>query len=420
MAQSNEPLTKPITDSNDLQIWDIDDSNFESAFLDDKSKEESDPLLGQLDLNEESDSKKEDTSEDKAEINMDIDTEESSDKKEETEVEFNPESIEPSAETEEKSEEEEKEDPVGIEKEKAEESEESEENEFSVFAKLLAEKELLDLNEEEFEPTEEGLIDAFASTIESRVKEEIELFQKSLPGEGKELLNHLMRGGKVSDFTEVYSAPDMTNIEIKGDSNINNQRAVLKEFLRLRGDNQEDIEETIQDYEDLGKLERQAERAQERLASYYEHQKEQLAQRQQQENVQREQKRREVLETIESTVSSSEEIKGFPMTRKAKKDLLSYMTETSVKIDGPNGPQYVTKFQADEMEAGKDVNDFILRAYLRMTDFNLDKVKKKTTSDFSSKLKTQLQNSKSRTDTKAKFGGNKKTGAATKSDAWTL
>ena len=294
MAQSNEPLTKPITDSNDLQIWDIDDSNFESAFLDDKSKEESDPLLGQLDLNEESDSKKEDTSEDKAEINMDIDTEESSDKKEETEVEFNPESIEPSAETEEKSEEEEKEDPVGIEKEKAEESEESEENEFSVFAKLLAEKELLDLNEEEFEPTEEGLIDAFASTIESRVKEEIELFQKSLPGEGKELLNHLMRGGKVSDFTEVYSAPDMTNIEIKGDSNINNQRAVLKEFLRLRGDNQEDIEETIQDYEDLGKLERQAERAQERLASYYEHQKEQLAQRQQQENVQREQKRREV------------------------------------------------------------------------------------------------------------------------------
>ena len=125
MAQSNEPLTKPITDSNDLQIWDIDDSNFESAFLDDKSKEESDPLLGQLDLNEESDSKKEDTSEDKAEINMDIDTEESSDKKEETEVEFNPESIEPSAETEEKSEEEEKEDPVGIVKEKAEESEES-------------------------------------------------------------------------------------------------------------------------------------------------------------------------------------------------------------------------------------------------------------------------------------------------------
>jgi hypothetical protein len=55
-----------------------------------------------------------------------------------------------------------------------------------------------------------------------------------------------------------------------------------------------------------------------------------------------------------------------------------------------------------------------------MTDFNLDKVKTKTTSDFSSKLKTQLQNSKSRTDTKAKFGGNKKTGEAAKSDAWAL
>jgi len=420
MAQSNEPLTKPITDSNNLEIWDIDDSNFESAFLDENSKEEADPVLGQLDLDE-TPSKKEEPVLDSADFDLDSTDDEkpSKEKEEEEPVEFDPDAVESSENEPVEKTKKKEEDPVGIEKEKAEEDE-NEENEFSVFAKLLAEKELLDLNEEEFEPSEEGLIDAFASTIESRVKEEIELFQKGLPSEGKELLTHLMRGGKVSDFTEVYSAPDVTNIAIKGDSNIRNQRAVLQEFLRLRGDSQEDIEETVQDYEDLGKLERQAERAQQRLVSYYDHEKQQLAVRQERENAQKEQKRQEVLQTIENTVTTAEEIKGFPMTRKAKKDLLSYMTDTSVKIDGPNGPQYVTKFQADEMEAGKDVNDFILRAYLRMTDFNLDKVKTKTTSDFSSKLKTQLQNSKSRTDTKAKFGGNKKTGEAAKSDAWAL
>ena len=49
-----------------------------------------------------------------------------------------------------------------------------------------------------------------------------------------------------------------------------------------------------------------------------------------------------------------------------------------------------------------------------MTDFNLEGVKKKSKSDLSSKLRSQLQNSKSRTSTQAKFGGNKKPNSKSK------
>jgi hypothetical protein len=297
-------------------------------------------------------------------------------------------------------------------------TEEEEENEFSVFAKLLKDNELLDLDEEGGISTLDDLVDAFSTTVESRVKEEIELFQRNLPEEGKDLLRHIIKGGKVADFANVYSTPNVAALDIRGGKNINNQRAVLKEFLRLRGDSAEEAQETLQDYEDLGKLERQAERAQERLIHYDKSQKVQLAAKAERDAFAKEQKRAEVLKTIEDTVATADEIRGFPMSKKVKKDLMAYMTETSVKIDSPQGPQYVTRFQADELKAGQNVDDFILRAYLRMTDFDLTGVEKKNKTDYSSKLKQTLQNSKQRTDAHAKFGGGKKTGKTEASEAW--
>jgi len=404
--------SKPIT--NDLEIWDIDDSNLDSLIEEPKSLTE-EPVLDF------------DTPKGKAKQDMfdDFEEEETPKKKEtpkaeeiEEEDEELPE-FDPGEEPEEE-EEETEEEPLGDKKAAKEEEAETqeEENEFSVFAKMLNENELLDLPED-FEASEEGLMDAFAGTIENRVKEEIELFQKSLPEEGKDLLRHLMQGGSVASFTSVYAAPDVTRVNLEGHKNISNQRAVLQEFLRLRGDSPEDIQETLQDYEDLGKLEQQSKKAQQKLSAYYNAQKKQLAQKQEQAQAQRLQKRQEVLDDIQKTITNSTEIKGFPMSIKVKKDLISYMTDNRVKIDTENGPQYVTQFQADEMEAGKNVDDFILRAYLRMTDFSLDGVKKKTTTDLSSKLKDQLQRSKTKTATQAKFGSNKKTGKAS-SDAWMI
>ncbi len=415
MTQQDNLDEKPITNANAPldAMWDIDEGNLDDLITSNPNQDK-DPVLGTLEVESESDDLlglKEDS---KPGSDLDIDKKEEPAKEEKEELpELDIDNFDtPEAESDEAEEEGEG------EKEKAPKASEEEENEFSVFAKMLAEKELLDLNEEEFEATEEGLMDAFAGTIESRVKEELDLFQKGLPNEGKDLLRHLMSGGRVSDFVDAYSAPDVMSLRIDGDSNAANQKAVLKEFLKLRGDSDNEINETVQDYEDLGKLERQAAKAQERLAQYYESQKQNLAAQQERINIEREERRKEVITNIQDKVSDSAEIKGFPLSRKVKKDLLSYMTETTTKVEGQDGPQYVTQFQADEMNASQDVDDFILRAYLRMTNFSLDGVKKKSKSDLSSKLRTQLQHSKSRTGTQAKFGGNKKTSGKTESSAW--
>ena len=157
------------------------------------------------------------------------------------------------------------------------------------------------------------------------------------------------------------------------------------------------------------------------LLVFYNNQKQQLAQKQKAAKQREEQKRVDVINSIQSTITDSSEIKGFPLSRKHKKDLVSYMTNANVKTTGADGqPTYVTKFQADEMEASQDINDFILRAYLRMTSFDLTNANKKAVSGYSSKLKSALQNKKSMTDTKAKFSGSKKGGSKVNSMSWDI
>ena len=393
--QENTLSEKPISNEVNDQIWDIDEPSFDEAF---GTGNDPDPVFNVIEKK-----KTEEKVPDMKKELQDLDEEEDDIPSSEP-IAFNPDEIESS------------ENPVS--KEETSDEERSEENEFSIFAKMLAEKDLIDINEEDFDPSEEGLMSAFASTIESRVKEEIDMFQRSLPSEGKELLKHMMGGGSIADFKESYGTPDYENISIE--ENENNQKWIIAEFMRLRGDSAEEIQETIEDYADLGKLEKQAEKAKERLALYSKRQKENLAIKREEEKKAKQHQRQEVLTNISTLVEESEEIKGFPLTKKAKKDLLTYMTEPTVKIDGPQGPQYVTQYQADEMKASQNLEDFVLKAYLRMTNYSLDPVKKKSESNLSSRLREQLQHSKSKTGTQAKFGGGKKPVTSSKGSDWNL
>jgi len=407
------------TDQKELDtLWDIDEPSFEEAF--DLNKEgDNDPVLKGLDLPQ-PDTKEEPLGE--TALDLDLEEPEVIEKekrkkdwkeksKKELDEEVEPENVRTGSEGMKKeiSESNEKEGIDEIIAQDTKTPDASGENEFSVFAKMLAEKGVIDLNEEDFESSEQGLVDAVDGTIEQRIKEEIDLFQKGLPTEGKDLLRHIMNGGNITDFVNAYDTPDISSLDISGD-NFQNQRAVLKEFLRLRGDSVEEVEETLNDYEDLGKLEKQATKAKARLENYHEDQKRALADKTQRDSQAREQQRKEVLGQITETISGSETIKGFPLSRKRKKELLSYMTNANVKIDGANGAQYVSQFQADEMNASQNVEDFILKAYLRMTNYDLEGVKKQSKTDYTSKLRQTLQNKKDMTDTIAKVGGNKRPG----------
>jgi hypothetical protein len=293
------------------------------------------------------------------------------------------------------------------------EAEETDDNEFGIFAKMLSEKEILDLDED-FEPTEEGLVGAFEGTVKARVQEEIDMFQKGLPEEGKALLAHIMNGGRVSDFKQVYDEVDVSRLDMKAK---NAQVYVLSEYMKLRGDTPEEIQENLELYEANDVLGKHAMKAQQRLTDYQTKRKEDLARQQEEAVKAQEEKRKEVVDTINEKVENASDISGFPISRKDKKKLLEYMTIPTVKV----GDDYVTQFQADEMKASNEVDDFVLRAYLRMTNFDLAKVKSKTVSKYSSSLKEKLQTRKSKTDTAASFGSNKKPRRISPSgDVWNI
>ena len=240
------------------------------------------------------------------------------------------------------------------------------------------------------------------------------MFQKGLPEDGKALLAHIMNGGKVSDFKEVYNDIDVSRLDMQAK---NAQVYVLSEYMKLRGDTPEEIQENLELYENNDVLGKHASKAQQRLADYQANRKADLAKKQEEAVAQQESKRKEVVENINTTIQDSSDINGFPVSRKQKKELIEYMTIPTVKV----GDDYVTQFQADEMKASNQVDDFILRAYLRMTDFDLTKVKSKTVSRYSSDLKEKLQNRKTKTDTAGSFGSNKKPRRVSPSgDVWNI
>lgn len=392
-------------------LWDIDDAtNFENAF-DMGQPSSADPIIDfGTETKEETVSKEEVKEEVKKEEKAD--TLDLGDLDEEPIKE--PELKLPEEEKEEVSEE----DPLDFDPgQSTEESDSNEDDPLFVFANMLKEKEIIEIGEN-FEASEDGLINAVESTIDARVKEELDLFQNTLTGEGRALLKHLINGGEVGSFVNQYSQVGFDKVDIK---NSNNQKYVLSEFMKLRGDNTQEITENIELYEDNGILAKKAQVAQQKLVAFQEKQKQEFAERQRLAAEEKERTRGEVISNIQDTIANSEEIKGVPLSKKAKKELLSYMTVPTVEINDPSGGvQYVTQFQADEMQSSNNIDEFILKAYLRMTDYDLSSAKKKSVTAFSSKLRNSLQNKKNMTDTKALFGGNKKTSSKKSSVSWDL
>ena len=90
-------------------------------------------------------------------------------------------------------------------------------------------------------------------------------------------------------------------------------------------------------------------------------------------------KNQERLEELEGSINSAEEIGGFTLTKKAKKDFFNYMT----KIDPKTGK---TKLMADSENEDKQ----LLMAYLYFNDFKFDKLEKKIASKETKSLAEKL------------------------------
>lgn len=274
-----------------------------------------------------------------------------------------------------------------------------------IFAEEFAARGLIELPEDEnFELNDDTFIELFANRVKADVEEQVEAYKASFrTGEAKDLLEHLEQGGNVRDFMEAYSTPNYEDLDVEGDDNVAAQRRAVRDWLRVKGFDEDQIEEELKLYEDSDVLEKRGKQARAGLIKYQHEQREQLRVRREQEAQAREEARLKVIEDVQATLDKAEEIRGIPIPRNKKKALFDYMTKADKKITYPDGRvQHVTGFQYDEYQKGNDIEDLVARAYLRMTGFDLGGVKAKAKSETTKDIRSRLGRVKSATDSKTK------------------
>lgn len=253
---------------------------------------------------------------------------------------------------------------------------ESEDNAVSTFFGVMAEKFGWEIEEDEDIPTTpEELVEYFQQVVE----------ENSVPRYASEeveaLDNFVKNGGNLRDYFEIEGELDLDNIDIEEDEN--NQKLVVKEFLKEKGFSTKQIEKKLSKYEDAGLLEDEATDALEALKEIKEQKKQQLLQDQEKASKQAKQRQQEYFNTVVNEIKGMDNIRGIKIPEKDKKVLLEYIFKPDA-----NGQ---TAFQRDW---SKSVRNLLESAYFTMKgDILLKAAKNEGSSDAINRFKNSLNKS---------------------------
>ena len=195
-----------------------------------------------------------------------------------------------------------------------------------------------------------------------------------------QLDQYVKNGGRFEDF---YQAQQRTmsydNINIEDESN---QKAVVRDYYKLQGMNDEQINRKIERYEDADMLEDEATDAIGYLKAYEAQQAQYMAQRQEAQRQAQEQQAVQFAEDLTNGINSLTNIRGIAIPREDKKALYDYITKT----DADGLTQYQKDFQ------GNLVNNLLESAYFTMKgDALLGEAQRNGQTSAASKLRNMLR-----------------------------
>jgi len=224
--------------------------------------------------------------------------------------------------------------------------EEQEEDNLTIIAKHLAEQGILEAEiDEEFHSSDEG----FSKLVEKTVEKKFEKYKDSLTNDtAKSFLEYLENGGKPETFIQAYSGVDYTTIEtdsLEDDDNL--AKKIITDSLIMEGFSNDEIKETLKDYEEGGILDRQAKRSLTKLQKAQTTQRENLVEQQKQQKQEYVKQHQEYLNTLKKDIETREDIAGFKFkSPKEKTEFYEYIT----KVDSRTGKTGLQK----EIEADAD------------------------------------------------------------------
>ena len=269
---------------------------------------------------------------------------------------------------------------------------------------------------EDNEPDEEEIVDSFfdlfaqelgwdydeeqkPKSINSLVNYMNDLVQQSAANsfsapEVKEINDYIANGGSLQDYLEAYNN-DVSIENISLEDSVENQKRVIRDHLSKQGFSEENIENKIQRYEDVGTLEEEAQDSLELLKKDNEKEKEKLLTQQEEQRKQREQQQQKFIEDVKSNIDSMKSVKGIPLTQKQKQDLKTYLFETDA--------QGMTGYQKDY---SKSYNNLIESAFFTMQGDDIVKqIQKRANTDATKNLKNRVKKSKGKRSKSQTSGG---------------
>lgn len=195
-----------------------------------------------------------------------------------------------------------------------------------------------------------------------------------------QLDQYVKNGGRFEDFYQTQQrSMYYGNIDIEDESN---QKAVVRDYYKLQGMNDEQINRKIERYEDADMLEDEATDAVNYLKAYEAQQAQYMAQQQEAQRQAQEQQAAQFVEDLTNGINGLADIRGIAIPKEDKKALYDYITKTDA--DG------LTQYQKDFN--GNLVNNLIESAYFTMKgDALLGEARRNGQTSAASKLRNMLR-----------------------------
>lgn len=170
----------------------------------------------------------------------------------------------------------------------------------------------------------------------------------------EQLDQYVKNGGKFEDFYQTQQRTmSYDNIDIEDESN---QKQVVRDYYKLQGMSDEQINRKIERYEDADMLEDEATDAVNYLKAYEQQQAQYMAQQQEAQRQAQEQQAMQFAQDLTNGINSLTNIRGISIPKEDKKALYDYITKTDT--DG------LTAYQKEFN--GNLVNNLIESAYFTM------------------------------------------------------
>lgn len=240
-----------------------------------------------------------------------------------------------------------------------------------------------ELEEEDFEDSEEGLQNLTVKASEVMARRSLQKLFSQDPILEKHF-QYMQQGGDSTKFMETfYPENDWNKVTLSEEAEESQLTSVIRADLAERGFSEEEIKDTIDDYKIAESLEKHATRALSNLKARQGQKQEQLIEQQKEQVAKQQKEAEESWNKVTETINNSKDLAGFPIKQAEKDKFLDYISKP---IDAQGTTKRMQDLSKLSMEQALAL-DFLLYKGFDLTTLVNTKAKSQQAESLRDKLK---------------------------------